>query len=556
MKRFTAIAGSFALLIVPLWATAAGLPVINSTTVNNTNGTLTINGQNFGSSPTITLNAQHFLPVSVTSTQIVANFPQGLPPPSFTPGTYFLTLTYANQLPSIFTVEIGDTGPQGPPGATGATGPQGVAGPAGAIGPTGPMGPPGSAGATGAAGTAGATGATGAIGPAGPVGPIGAAGAIGPAGPIGPQGPPGPQGADGAPGANGAPGQNGSGVVTDSTEDTAAGLNALVSLSTGSDNTALGFDALQATTAGAKNTAIGDSALASNTGGFGNTAVGHGALASAIGSVNTAVGSFALAGLKSGSDNTAVGESALKALLIGNANTSVGESAMGSTEIAGIGAQGVEVSNNTALGQNALFNVVGSDNIAIGHLAGYNLMAPQNSHNIAIGNLGTVDDVGIIRIGDGGPDAGGTHTFTYLSGIVVGHQFESVSDVNLKTDFREVEAQTILERLASLPVESWRFKNDLHGTRHIGPTAQDFYKAFAVGDDDKHIGVTDEGGVALAAAKALNERLNAAQDELREELARETTRTAQLEGELAELKKTVGALMSAGTKGGGSAELR
>jgi hypothetical protein len=37
--------------------------------------------------------------------------------------------------------------------------------------------------------------------------------------------------------------------------------------------------------------------------------------------------------------------------------------------------------------------------------------------------------------------------------------------------------------------------------------AQDFYAAFGVGEDDRHITSIDEDGVALAAIKALNAKL-------------------------------------------------
>jgi hypothetical protein len=37
--------------------------------------------------------------------------------------------------------------------------------------------------------------------------------------------------------------------------------------------------------------------------------------------------------------------------------------------------------------------------------------------------------------------------------------------------------------------------------------AQDFYAAFNVGTDDKHIATVDEDGVALAAIQGLNEKL-------------------------------------------------
>src|ERR1700677_3368239 len=172
-------------------AQGAGLPLIVSTTVNYTNGTLTINGQNFGSSASVTLDSMSFPTVSSSSSQVVASFPSGTPPSSLTPGTYFLAIQFKNQLPTIFTVDIGAngaagaTGPagaQGPPGAQGAPGP---AGPAGPLGLPGPMGPPGVTGATGAAGAPGAQGAQGAQGSQGPQGPPGAQGAPGPQGPAG-----------------------------------------------------------------------------------------------------------------------------------------------------------------------------------------------------------------------------------------------------------------------------------------------------------------------------------------------------------------------------------
>ncbi len=72
-------------------AQAAGLPLITSATVDYTHSTLTITGQNFGSSPAVTLDNLSFTTVSAVSNQnqIVANFPSGQPASSFTPGTYF-----------------------------------------------------------------------------------------------------------------------------------------------------------------------------------------------------------------------------------------------------------------------------------------------------------------------------------------------------------------------------------------------------------------------------------------------------------------------------------
>jgi hypothetical protein len=45
--------------------------------------------------------------------------------------------------------------------------------------------------------------------------------------------------------------------------------------------------------------------------------------------------------------------------------------------------------------------------------------------------------------------------------------------------------------------------------------AQDFKAAFGLGMDDKHIGLVDEGGVALAAIQGLNQKLTEKDVEIR-----------------------------------------
>ena len=83
--------------------------------------------------------------------------------------------------------------------------------------------------------------------------------------------------------------------------------------------------------------------------------------------------------------------------------------------------------------------------------------------------------------------------------------FTPTSDRNAKERFRPVNARAILSHLASLPIETWNFKQDDSGTQHIGPMSQDFYAAFRVGPDDKHIATVDADGVAFAAIQGLNE---------------------------------------------------
>ena len=79
----------------------------------------------------------------------------------------------------------------------------------------------------------------------------------------------------------------------------------------------------------------------------------------------------------------------------------------------------------------------------------------------------------------------------------------SASDRNLKTDVARIDDAAVLDKVATLPIERWSYKSE-RGVRHVGPMAQDFYAAFGVGEDDKHITSIDEDGVALAAIKALH----------------------------------------------------
>jgi hypothetical protein len=92
---------------------------------------------------------------------------------------------------------------------------------------------------------------------------------------------------------------------------------------------------------------------------------------------------------------------------------------------------------------------------------------------------------------------------TYVNGNMYAHNFNVQSDRTTKENFVPVNNREILEKVASLPISRWNFKQDT-ATPHIGPMAQDFYAAFNVGADDKHIGMVDEGGVALAAVQGLS----------------------------------------------------
>jgi Chaperone of endosialidase len=220
-------------------------------------------------------------------------------------------------------------------------------------------------------------------------------------------------------------------------DNTAAGEDALFSLTTGLDNTAIGFNALYHNTSGNGNTANGRAALFNNTTGFTNTAAGVYALISnTTGFLNTANGGFALGSNTTGFENTAIGNNALYGNTTGVLNTASGFQALFSNTIGNLNtANGVNAlysnttgSDNTAAGFNALRynttgegntangfralvrNTTGNDNIALGNHAGENLTT--GSHNIDVGNRGVVGESNTIRIG-----TTGTHTATYIAGI-------------------------------------------------------------------------------------------------------------------------------------------
>lgn len=75
------------------------------------------------------------------------------------------------------------------------------------------------------------------------------------------------------------------------------------------------------------------------------------------------------------------------------------------------------------------------------------------------------------------------------------------SDHNLKDNFETVNPMQILESVAHLPVTTWTMKGSM--VRQMGPTSQDFYAAFKLGDSDKSINNTDAQGVAFAAIQGL-----------------------------------------------------
>jgi hypothetical protein len=77
-----------------------------------------------------------------------------------------------------------------------------------------------------------------------------------------------------------------------------------------------------------------------------------------------------------------------------------------------------------------------------------------------------------------------------------------------------VNAFQTLERVAGLPISTWRYYWEPPQVRHLGPMAQDWAATFGLGVNDTTIAVVDANGVALVSIQALYQLIG----ELRQEV--------------------------------------
>ena len=164
---------------------------------------------------------------------------------------------------------------------------------------------------------------------------------------------------------------------TSGTYNSAVGVGALYSNTTGAYNSAMGMNALVYNTTGNYNSAVGQSALLSNVSGSNNIAMGLNALYYNTADNNTAVGHQAMqgaSGTSTGAGNSALGYQSLLKNTSGTYNSAIGFDAL-YTNSTGVG--------NAALGESALYrNTTGSYNSAMGGEALQNFVA---SNNTAVG---------------------------------------------------------------------------------------------------------------------------------------------------------------------------
>jgi trimeric autotransporter adhesin len=106
----------------------------------------------------------------------------------------------------------------------------------------------------------------------------------------------------------------------------------------------------------------------------------------------------------------------------------------------------------------------------------------------------------------------------------------------LKHNLKKIDGKKVLAKLAAMPVYQWQPKGQNSHILHMGPMAQDFMKAFGMGEDDKLIGMQDADGVALAAIQGLNQIVKAKDAEI-DLLKRANVRILQ---DMAAIKKRLG----------------
>ena len=235
---------------------------------------------------------------------------------------------------------------------------------------------------------------------------------------------------------------------------------------------------------------------------------------------NTASGDYATVG--GGINNTASGTEAT----VGGGR---GNTASGLQATVGGGLNNLASNVYATVGGGRLSTAGGISSFAAGYRAKANhngafVWADSTNADFA----STAEDQFLIRASGGTifySNSGLTAGATLAAG---GGSWSSVSDRNLKANFRDEDGEQVLLAIVDMPVQSWNYKSQDPSIRHMGPMAQDFYAAFGLGEDEKRINTVDIDGINLLAIQALEKRTR----ELR-------TTVAELEnvkGELAALR--------------------
>jgi hypothetical protein len=301
----------------------------------------------------------------------------------------------------------------------------------------------------------------------------------------------------------------------------------------GPSSVALGLDTVAS---GYYSTAFGDATRAS---GSGSTALGTNTRA--MGEISTAMGLMTTA---SGYASTAMGQDTVAsgitstAMGAGTVASGQGSIAIGARSTASGGASFAGGLDTSASGEQAFAfgaeaRAAGLGSVALG----------RSARTTATGSFMFADRSTSDPFQSNAPNefgarfAGGFYLYTRAdlgTGVALaasGSSWAALSDVNAKENFRDVDGEELLAKLARIPIREWNYKAQDTAIRHMGPTAQDFRAAFGLGDFLLRINTIDADGLALAGVQALEARTR----ELREENALLRAALIELRGQVERL---------------------
>jgi hypothetical protein len=166
-----------------------------------------------------------------------------------------------------------------------------------------------------------------------------------------------------------------------------------------------------------------------------------------------------------------------------------------------------QASTNYGIALNAGNSAVGNMNNTAGSVSN-NMGAAQNWYQGGVNAIG--QSANILNAGYANQVAAHNGTMNMLGGIVgVGAGIAARSSKTLKRDKSPVGGGVLDRLVEDVPVERWRYKEGVEdsGARyHIGPYAEDFSRAFGVGDG-KSINLLDAVGVNMAATRELAQKV-------------------------------------------------
>ena len=92
--------------------------------------------------------------------------------------------------------------------------------------------------------------------------------------------------------------------------------------------------------------------------------------------------------------------------------------------------------------------------------------------------------------------------------------WSSLSDSSKKQNIKKLPISSALSKINNINVYEWNYKSQDTSVKHVGPMAQDFHKAFGLGNSNLAITSVDMDGVILLGVQGVNNRLDSMYEQL------------------------------------------